>query len=315
VSGEVTVAIPNYNGRALLETLLPSIERQTLKPVRTVVVDDCSTDDSVAYLREQWPQVEVIALPENRGVTNAMNECLRAARSELVLLLNNDVELDPGCTAALVEALDAHPEAGAAAAKLRDFNDRRLLDGAGDVFYWRGAAVRRGQGKPDDGRYDQASEIFAACGAVVLYRRAAIVEVGGFDSRYGALLEDVDWSFRAQLLGYDVRYVPDALAYHMGSATLGREASAKLAYLTWRNWLWLIAKDYPAGALVRHAPGLLLWQLGMLGVALRDRHLRAWWRAWRDALRGMPDVLEDRRAVQASRRRSVRELERIARIR
>ena len=311
----VTVAIPNYNGRALLESLLPSIAQQTVKPLRTVVVDDCSSDDSVGFLGVSWPEVEVVALPRNANVTVAMNECLRASTTELVVLLNNDVELEPDCIEQLVAALDAHPEAAAAAAKLRDFDDRRLLDGAGDIFFWRGAATRRGQGESDDGRYDEPCAIFAACGAVVIYRRSALEEIGEFDERYVAGLEDVDWSFRAQLLGFDVRYVPTAVAYHMGSATLGRTLTPSMAYLNWRNWLWLIVKDYPAGALLRHAPELALQQVKILALALWERRLGVWLRVWRDALRGLPEVLGERREIQRSRRRGARELERIARMR
>jgi GT2 family glycosyltransferase len=310
---EVTVAIPNYNGRALLESLMPSLAWQTLPPVKIVVVDDCSTDDSVAYLQEHWPEVEVLALPQNGGVTAAMNECLRAGTSEFVLVLNNDIELDPDCIAQLAACMDEHPQAAAAAAKLRDFYDRRLLDGAGDVFFWRGAAIRRGQGTADDGRYDEPSTIFAACGAVVVYRRSLLGEIGEFDERYVAGLEDVDWSFRAQLLGYDIRYVPTAVAYHMGSATLGLTITPSMAYLNWRNWLWLILKDYPAASIVRHLPALVLQQAKILGIALRDRRLGVWSRAWRDATAGLPAVLAQRREVQGSRRRGARQLEEIVR--
>lgn len=309
---EVTVAIPNYNGRHLLERLLPSLEAQTIKPCRTVVVDDCSGDDSVAYLQRNWPAVQIIALPENRNVTASMNECLRAGSSELLLLLNNDIELKSDCLAELKATLDSHPRAAAAAAKLVDFHDRRRLDGAGDVFFWRGAAKRRGQGELDGGRFEEPSPIFAACGAVVMYRRAAVEDVGEFDERYVAGLEDVDWSFRAQLLGYEIRYVPSAIAYHVGSATIGLAVTESIAYLNWRNWLWLIVKDYPAAALVRHAPALILQQVGILGVAVWRRRLGVWLRAWRDALRGMPQVLRQRRVIQARRRTSSRELERIA---
>jgi GT2 family glycosyltransferase len=314
-AAEITVAIPNYNGRPLLEGVLPSIFEQTLIPARTVVVDDCSSDDSVAYLRASWPEVDVVGLAENVNVTVAMNECLRAAHTELVVLLNNDVELEPDCLAQLAAALDAHPSAGAAAAKLLDFDDRHRLDGAGDIFFWRGAATRRGQGEVDDGRYDEPSPIFAACGAVVAYRRSALEQVGEFDERFVAGLEDVDWSFRAQLLGIEIRYVPSAVAYHMGSATIGRTLTPSMAYLNWRNWLWLIAKDYPASALLRHAPELAWQQAKILVLALVERRLGTWLRVWRDAIAGLPDVLRQRHEIHRRRRRGTRELESIARVR
>jgi GT2 family glycosyltransferase len=119
---QVTVTIPNYNGRALLEEMLPSLQRQTLAPAAIVVVDDCSEDDSVAYLADRWPQVRVVTLPRRGGVSAAMNACLAAAGSELVGLFNNDMELHPGCLAELVGELQRHPEAGSATPKMLDFS-------------------------------------------------------------------------------------------------------------------------------------------------------------------------------------------------
>jgi GT2 family glycosyltransferase len=307
----VTAVVLNYDGRHLLETALPSLAAQRYRDFRTVVVDNGSGDDSRAWLAERWPAVEVVGLPVNVGVTRALNVCVGAAAGELVALLNNDVELDPAFLGELVAALDAHPEAGVAAPKLIDFHDRRRLDGAGDVFHWSGYAARRGQGELDRGQYDRARAIFGACGGAALYRRAAFAEVGGFDEQFEAFLEDVDWSFRAQLAGHGCFYAPSALAYHMGSATLGSRLEGRTLYLNWRNAVWTIAKNYPAGALARHSPELLGLQLKGLAKALRDRQLGLWLAVWRDALRGLPAILRKRRDVQRSRRLRLRELERI----
>ena len=145
----LTVGIPTYNGRELLEIVLPSLRRQVFRDFRVVVVDDASSDDTVAWLAEHWPEVEVIVHPSNRGVTAALNSCITADRAELVALLNNDVELDPRCLGELVDALAAHPEAAVACAKLLDYSHRELLDGAGDDYSWGGRAKRRGKGMRD----------------------------------------------------------------------------------------------------------------------------------------------------------------------
>jgi GT2 family glycosyltransferase len=229
--------------------------------------------------------------------------------SELVLLLNNDVELEPHCVERLVAELDAHPRAAVAAAKLRDHSRRELLDGAGDVYTWAGFAYRRGQGEVDRGQYDELVDVFGACGAAAMYRTDAFERVGPFDERFYALCEDADWAFRAQLQGYGTRLVPTAVAYHVGSASLGPRLSDFTLYHNWRNQIWLIAKDYPAWALVRHAPDLLLGQLAMLLVAVRRRRLGAWLRAWRDALGGMPRALRERRRIQSARTADRRALE------
>lgn len=305
----LTLTIPNYNGRELLEVMLPSVERQTLRPGRIVVVDDCSRDDSVAYLHADWPGVDVVELSTRGGVTAALNACLAAAETELVGLFNNDMELAPDCLAELVAELDRCPWLGSVTPKMLDFTQRTVLDGAGDVLDWGGGGRRRGHGEPDHGQYERTQAVFGPCGGAALYRRGALDAVGGFDEAYHAYYEDVDWAFRAQLRGYRCHYVPAAVLYHRGSATLGRGMSEFNGYHLWRNPIWLEVKCYPAGALLRHAPALARGQVGNLYTALRERKLRTWLRAMRDALQGLPAALRKRRAIQHGRVVSVRELE------
>jgi GT2 family glycosyltransferase len=305
----LSAAILTYNGRQLLETILPSLAAQRYRDFEPIVVDNGSTDDTVRWLHAEWPELKVVSLPENIGVAAALNVCLRVNQSDMVALLNNDVELDPECLAELVNALDAHPEAGVATAKLLDFYDREVIDGAGDTYEWTGLASRRGQGARDVGQYDQARAVFGACGCVAVYRRSALRAVGGFDDQLFAFYEDVDWSFRAQLLGFSCRYVPTAVAYHMGSATLGREMSDFMLYHYWRNQTWVVAKNYPLSALLRFGYRFLNSQRGNLLWAVRTGRSRVFARAWRDAMRGMPKVVRKRREVQRSRAIGLRELE------
>jgi hypothetical protein len=161
------------------------------------------------------------------------------------------------------------------------------------------------------GQYDEPRAIFGACGGAALYRRTTLQRVGEFDEDFFAFYEDVDWNLRAQLAGFSCRYVPSAVVYHMGSATIGRGLSDFTRYHLWRNTLWIVAKDLPARALLRHAPHLLLGQLVNLAVAIRDRKLAIWLRVWRDALGGLPRMLRKRREVQARRRISASALEAI----
>ncbi len=297
----LTVAVPTYNGRRLLEQMLPSLAAQRFRDFEVVVVDDGSSDGTAAWLRSMWPEVEVVEFGQNRGVTAALNECARAGRAPLVGLFNNDVELAPDCLGELVSSLAAHPEAASAAAKLLDFHNRGVIDGAGDVFTWAATGGRRGHGERDVGQYDEPRAIFGACGGAAVYRRTAFERVGGFDDDFYTFYEDVDWNLRAQLAGLSCRYVPSATVYHMGSATIGPGLTDFTRYHLWRNAIWIIAKDIPAGALLRHAPHLVLGQLVNLAVAVRDRKLGVWLSAWRDALRGLPRALRKRRVVQERR--------------
>jgi GT2 family glycosyltransferase len=306
----VTAVVLNYDGRRLLETILPSLASQDLAGMRVVVVDNGSSDDSVAWLAREWPSVEVVHLPENVGVTRALNVCLSAAgQSEFVALLNNDLELAPQFMSELVRALRAHPEAGSAGGKLLDFHEREVIDGAGDTLSWRGNGHRRGHGERDRGQFEQPQAILGACGGAVVYRRSAVREVGPFDEDFYAFFEDVDWSLRAQVAGFQCRYVPSAVVYHMGSATIGRGLTDFTRYHLWRNGIWLVLKSLPLSVIARHAHQLILGQAINLVVAVRDRKLRIWLRAQRDAWRAVPALARKRAAVQRTRRLTARELE------
>jgi GT2 family glycosyltransferase len=305
----LTVAIATYNGRELLAVALPSLAAQRFRDFRVLVVDDGSTDGTAAWLAEHWPTVAVI-VQANAGVTAALNVCLRegARESELIGLFNNDVELDPACLGELVAARAEHPRAGSACPKLLDFHRRELLDGAGDELRWRGHGHRRGHGERDLGQYDRSQWVFGPCGGAAVYRRSALELVGELDEDFYTFFEDVDWSLRAQLLGLGCRYVPSARVYHMGSATLGAGLTDFTRYHLWRNAIWVLAKGVPSSLLVRHAPTLLAGQLINLAVAIRDRKLRIWACAIRDAIRGLPRMLARRRRVQRGRTVSPREL-------
>lgn len=297
----LTVVVLNLNGREMLGLILPSLERQTFRDVQIVVVDNGSDDGSVEYLHREWPSVEVMALDRNYGFAAAVNRGIERTRGELVALVNNDMELDPHFLEELVAALDEHPSAGSATAKMLGFDDRTLIDGAGDVISWSGGAARRGHGQPDRGQYDAPSSIFGACAGAAVYRREALESVGLFDEDLFGYLEDTDWSFRAQLRGYSCRYVPGARAYHMGGATYRRMGDVE-AFLVPRNRIALILKNFPLRRLVRHIPPLLLRQLRELALAVRDGRARTLLRAWAAATRALPRTLAKRRAIQRSRR-------------
>ncbi len=233
---------------------------------------------------------------------------MAAARTDLVALLNNDVELAPGWLGPLVAALDAHPGAASASGKLLRFDARDRIDAAGDVLLRSSAAVNRGHGETDRGQYDRPEDVFGACAGAALYRRSAFAVVGGFDEDFFAYLEDVDWSMRAQLAGLGARYEPAAVAFHMGGATTRRDRGLYVRAQR-RNQIVLIAKTYPARMLARHGWRIALHLLLGLAASVRDRGLRAHLLGWADAARRLPSTLRRRRAVQAARRVPVRAVE------
>jgi GT2 family glycosyltransferase len=304
----VDIVIPTWNGRELLATLLPTLQAQSLTDYRVVVADNGSEDGTAEWLRIAWPAAEVVALPENRGFAAAINAGVAAGTSEYVALLNNDMELEPRWLEALVKALDAAPEAGAATPKQRSGHDRAVLDGAGDVIAWTGGASRRGIGEVDRGQYDTPGRVFSACAGAALYRRAALEDVGPLDESFFAYLEDVDWGFRARLRGWSALYVPGSVVYHLGGATSGRTPGRE-RYLVARNHVALLLKNFPTRWLLRFAPLILAELARQLLVAARDGQAGRVAAGWRDAARALPATLRARRRIQAARTVPLRQLE------
>jgi GT2 family glycosyltransferase len=307
----VSAAVLNYNGRELLEVILPSLAAQEYRDFETVVVDDCSTDDSVEYLRRAWPAVRVIRTgAANVGVSAALNVAVGAVSSELVALLNNDIELDPRWLGELVQALDRHPEAATAAGKLLSYRRRERIDGAGDIFTRAAMAWGRGSGQLDRGQYDRPEEVFAPTAGAGLYRASALADVGPFDESFVAYFEDVDWGLRAQLAGYRSRYVPTAVGYHMGSMTTRGDEDPRYYELQRRNTLAVLIKDVPARFLLANLHLIVYQQLLSLGYSARAGMLRVHLRALRGAARAAPGWLRERRRIMRARRIEPRELDR-----
>ncbi len=301
-AAHVSVVVLSYNGRDLLPGVLSSLRRQTYGDFSVTVVDNGSADDSVTLLRRDWAEAEIVRLEHNVGVAAALNRGIEATRGELVALLNNDIELDPGWMAELVEAMARHPEAASASGKMLRFAERDVIDAAGDTMRWSGAFVNRGAGESDRGQYDRSEPVFSACAGAAMYRRPALEEVGPFDEDFFAYMEDADWGFRAQLRGLGSWYAPGAIAFHMRGATTGRRKGAYLS-LQRRNQLWLVAKNFPGSALLRHSPQIATVNLALLAQDARAGLLASNLRGWWAALTGMPRILRKRREIQ--RRRTV----------
>ena len=303
----VSIIIPNYNGKRFLDTCLTSLRGQTYPSELTevIVVDDASTDDSVAYLRQCYPEVKVVALDRNSGLAIGCNVGARSASGELLVMLNNDTEAEPGWLAALVAATGAHPGAGAIASKMLLFDRRDTLHNAGDLMGADGIPRNRGVWQIDAGQYDEDTCVFGGCGGGAAYRRAAWEAAGGFDERLFMYLEDVDLAWRLQLLGWEAVFAPAARLYHHLSATGGGTLAS---YYTGRNTLWVIAKDMP-GPLIRRNLGRIIRAQARITLdalkAWRGTAARARLRGQLAGLVGLPHVLGWRRATQRTRIASI----------
>jgi GT2 family glycosyltransferase len=307
-ASDVTFVVLNWNGRNFLEVVLPSVFAQSVKGFAVHVVDDASTDDSREYVEREWPAVKFIAHEQNLGLTGNMNRGISSATTGYIALLNNDLELAPDWLHQMRSALESHPQAAAADCKMIDYYRREYLDGAGDELNWAMLPGRRGSGELDSGQYDEPQEVFSASCGAALFRSAAFDDVGLFDADLFAYYEDIDWGFRARLLGYTARYVPTAIAFHMGSATMNRKPG-RWSHLFPRNQIYVLTKDLPSPLLLRYLPRILVSELVWLRVDARNglgaKHLKGWCQA----LRMLPLALRKRHAIQAGRRVSIEQLQ------
>jgi len=297
-----SIIIPNYNGERFLPACLDALRRQKYSPFEVIVVDNGSSDGSVALLEREYPEVRLLQMERNAGLTGACNAGAAIARGEVLVLLNNDTEPEPGWLAALVQALAEHPEAGSVASKMLLFERRDTLHTTGDLYGVDGIPRNRGVWERDEGQYDEAIEIFSACGGASAYRREAWEEVGGFDEDFFMYCEDVDLGWRLQLAGYRAVFAPEARVYHRLSATGG---GAVASFYTGRNTIWVLAKDVPGFVIRRYWWPILRAQLRISWEAVkawRGEAARARLRGQLAGLLGLPKMLRKRRVVQASRR-------------
>lgn len=251
---EVTIVIPNYNGKTLLENCIKTLEKQTCKNFRVLVVDNGSTDGSVEWMTEH-PEYELIALKENTGFCKAVNIGIEHTKTEFVILLNNDTEVEEHFVEALLEGIKSSEHIFSCAAKMLDYKDHEITDSAGDLYTALGWAVARGKGKPAE-KYQKECAVFSCCAGAAIYRMSAIREVGMLDEHHFAYLEDVDLGYRARIYGYRNRYVPKAEVYHVGSATTGSKYNEKKVYLSARNSMFVIYKNMPVLQMLLNLPFL-----------------------------------------------------------
>jgi GT2 family glycosyltransferase len=264
-----SVIIPNWNGIRFLPTCLNALRAQTHRDFETTVVDDASTDESRPLLARDYPEVRVLALEHNRGFAHAVNTGIRAARGDVIALLNNDTEADPNWLAEIARALEdaAAPPAGMVACKLRLFDQRDHLHSAGDFYRVDGIPGNRGVWEKDEGQYDDAPGLFGGCGGAVAYRKAMLDEIGLFDEELVANLEDVDLNWRARWAGYSIALAPRAIVYHHVSATGG---GAYGSFYVGRNFILVLAKEYPASLWKKYWRKILRAQLNITWDALRS---------------------------------------------
>lgn len=301
----IVVVIPNWNGEAGLRNCLDSLLAQTIK-ARIVMVDNGSVDGSVALVEKFYSNVEIIIHTNNRGYAGGVNPGFKRAiesGATYVAPFNNDAVAEPEWLEKLVNHMESNIDCGIASSKMLS-DDGITLDSTGEFYTDWGLPYPRGRGERDISAYDEQTNVFGASGGASLYRVSMLEEIGLFDEDFFAYYEDVDLSFRAQLAGWKVAYVPEAIVYHEMSVT-GKRIKGFFTYQTVKNLPWLLIKNVPSPYLVRVLPRFMLALLLFIGRAVIRGHL---WYALKALARCfflLPKKLWQRRRIQLHRKVSV----------
>ncbi|MDR6567186.1 hypothetical protein SAMN05660461_3073 [Chitinophaga ginsengisegetis] len=245
----VAVVILNWNGRSFLEKFLPSVCRSTYGNLQLVLADNASTDDSVAFVAEHYPQIRIIRNPRNDGFAGGYNDALQHVQADIYVLLNQDVEVEPGWIEPVVALMQQDTKIAACQPKMRAYKDPDEFEYAGAAGGWMdilGYTFCRGRilytTEKDNGQYDDVKDIFWATGAALFIRSACYHQVGGFDRDFFAHMEEVDLCWRLQRAGYRICYCPDSRVFHVGGGSLPQGNPRKL-YLNFRNNLMMLWKN------------------------------------------------------------------------
>lgn len=259
-----TILIPNYNGIKYIDDCLESIALQSEK-YQIVIVDNGSCDGSAERIKELASttfkdRLQLIKLGENTGFCHAVNVGLefigKEYKSEFVFLLNNDTTVEADTIANLEKCMDSDKKIFSVQSRILTMKDKNIIDDCGDLYCSLGWAYARGKGESADS-YPKRDDVFACCGAAVMYRMELLDEVGMFDDNHFAYLEDIDIGYRARIKGYRNVYEPSSVIYHAGSATSGSRYNKFKIDLSSQNSVYIIYKNMPILQIIINLPFLI----------------------------------------------------------
>ncbi|WP_253289407.1 glycosyltransferase family 2 protein [Clostridium sp. MSJ-8] len=239
----VSIVIPNYNGERYLQKCLDSIMIQSMQPDEIIIVDNDSHDNSMDIIRRYGDKIKTIIMDKNYGFSVAVNRGIKESKCDYVALLNNDTELQPQWLEKLVECISSDDKIFACCSKMLRYDNRNIIDDAGDFYTALGWEQKIGDGAHDDTDYLTSREVFSACAGAAIYRKSVFDTIGYFDENFFAYMEDVDISYRAKVYGYKNYYCAEAKVYHIGSATSGSKYNDFKVKLASRNNIYLIHKN------------------------------------------------------------------------
>ena len=253
---KIAVVILNWNGKNFLDDLLPTLVQHTPPEVDIVVGDNASSDNSVEFLKQNYPQIQIIQNDKNYGFAEGYNRVLNKVKADYFVLLNSDVEVTPNWIEPVIDMMEADDDIAICQPKLLSFYNRDTFEyagGAGGYIDKYGYPFCRGRLfttlEKDNGQYDDACEIFWATGAAMFVKAKVWKQLGGLDGDFFAHMEEIDFCWRAKNGGYKVYYCPQSVVYHIGGGTLPPSSPFK-TFLNFRNNFSLLFKNLQKRQLV-----------------------------------------------------------------
>ncbi|MBP3886687.1 MAG: glycosyltransferase family 2 protein [Cellulosilyticum sp.] len=254
---KVSIVIPNYNGMNYLKSCIESLRIQDNLEFETIIIDNASQDSDYKWVKEEYPDIIWKKLNQNYGFSSAVNEGIKMAKGEYVLLLNNDTVLEADFVSQMVKAIERDKRIFGVSSKMIAYHNHSMMDDAGDEYTVLGWAYKTGDGKPVE-QFTKRKRVFSACAGAALYRKEVFDKIGLFDENFFAYMEDVDVSYRARIYGYYNVYCPDAKVYHIGSATSGSKYNEFKVRLAARNNVYVPYKNMPFIQLLINFPALVV---------------------------------------------------------
>jgi len=247
----VAVVILNWNGKNYLRDFLPSVLASTYPNIEIVVGDNASSDGSVQFLKTHYPSVTILRNDQNYGFTGGYNRILSRVEADYFILLNSDIEVVPGWIEPVINLMESDELIAAAAPKIKSFKEKNCFEHAGaaggfiDKFGYPFCEGRIFyEIEEDRGQYQRSKEVFWASGAALFIKKKNWDDVGGFDERFFAHMEEIDLCWRLKNIGLKVMYCAESEVFHVGGGTLNTENPFK-TYLNFRNNLVLLKKNLP----------------------------------------------------------------------
>jgi len=315
---ETIVLIPHYNHREILDECLISLREQTYKNFKTVIVDDGSTDNSVDYIKEYFPEIDVYALGKNHGFARAVNEGIRYILKNynpiFIAILNNDTRVDKDWLLKLVQRAKTDKRIAAVTSNMFFYNHPDIINSQGGTLDWNGDGYDINFGISCEKGKQKSEQVFGSCWGASLVRVEIFNKIGFLDEKFNAYFEDLDWSWRANVMGYRIFFEKNAIVYHKHSTSYGNNQYRKI-YFCKKNALRAALKNYETKNLFRKILYILIgYWFAVVGYFRTNKYQMSFIKkitymsipffalSWN--LFYLPDTLWQRQAIQRKRKKT-----------